>query len=122
MGPNTPGMTKERYCSATEGKGGDVQTYTSKRRFCFSSKKKSSTNFLTKSGFSVLSITSVRPNWRRDRGRRDREEDRVNTSGSICVFGEWENKKEDVEVNCVFFFLSWFTKSQQFEGKCACRQ
>lgn len=54
-------MTKERE------KGRNVPTYTSKRRFCFSSKKKSRTNFLTKSGFNVLSITSVRPNWGRDR-------------------------------------------------------
>lgn len=38
-------------------------TYTSNLRFCFSSKKKSRTNFLTKSGFRVLSITSVLPNY-----------------------------------------------------------
>lgn len=62
-----PGITKERNSGAVEGKGVDVPTYTSKRRFCFSSKKKSRTNFLTKSGFSVLSITSVRPNWRKER-------------------------------------------------------
>lgn len=49
-------------------------THTSKRRFCFSSKKKSSTNLRTKSGFSVLSITSVLPNYRWEMGERDREE------------------------------------------------
>lgn len=74
-----PGIRKKRDSSAVEGKGGDVPTYTSKRRFCFSSKKKSRTNFLTKSGFSVLSITSVRPNCRKDRDNRDREEKKVNT-------------------------------------------
>lgn len=82
-----PGITKERDCGAAEGKGGDVRTYTSKRRFCFSSKKKSSTNFLTKSGFRVLSITSVRPNWRRDSGKRDREEEKVNTMLiNLCIW------------------------------------
>lgn len=75
-----PGITKERDGGAVEGKGGDVPTYTSKRRFCFSSKKKSRTNFLTKSGFSVLSITSVRPNWWKDTEKRHREEETVNTT------------------------------------------
>ena len=48
-------------------KSSHVSTYTSKRRFCFSSKKKSRTNFLTKSGLRVLSITSVLPNFRKEK-------------------------------------------------------
>lgn len=75
-----PGETKERDSGAVEGKGGDVPTYTSKRRFCFSSKKKSRTNFLTKSGFRVLSITSVRPNWKREETQRGQE-----SQHNLCI-------------------------------------
>lgn len=83
--PGTAAKRKVRARLQREG-GGDVLTYTSKRRFCFSSKKKSSTNFLTKSGFSVLSITSVRPNC-----RGDREEKKVNSVHiDLCL--RWEEK------------------------------
>lgn len=65
-------LVSEKPHTRTQNDG----THTSKRRFCFSSKKKSITNFLTKSGLRVLSITSVRPDWG--------DTDRPHQPGSTC--------------------------------------